>query len=355
MGSRLWKFLTTDIRELASQDAVEDTADAAEAVLELAEVLQEEGPKLAQLAPLVSQLDSLLDALNSPLAAIAGAALPFLPIATGLLKFYRDTTKKEPTVAQSVALVSQAAYLETVKTFLAEPKVKVWLDKVGDRPGSGLIKQRRKNLDEWTLDDTEARRALLYFHESKLAVAYGEVLTARLVELGLKDAQAIKVADKLARQTNHMMMPALVQCSDSVKALVDWCRIGGKEDFEKYVSIDTYLEEVIAPKPHEKVFAESFTFNDIYVPLKAQALTRAGQHDKAQEPIVLERWVQLLLNDDQKKDQVMFVQGGPGRGKSVFCRMLADRARRHEHPRWTPILIRLRDVSLLSRDFEETL
>lgn len=35
--------------------------------------------------------------------------------------------------------------------------------------------------------------------------------------------------------------------------------------------------------------------------------------------------------------------------------MFADWVRRYEHPRWTPILIRLRDVAVLSRDFEETL
>ncbi|MBE9113589.1 pentapeptide repeat-containing protein, partial [Nodosilinea sp. LEGE 07298] len=39
----------------------------------------------------------------------------------------------------------------------------------------------------------------------------------------------------------------------------------------------------------------------------------------------------------------------------VFCRMFADWVHRHEHPRWTPILIRLRDVAVLSNDFEETL
>ena len=86
-----------------------------------------------------------------------------------------------------------------------------------------------------------------------------------------------------------------------------------------------------------------------------QLLTAAGEPDDTQEPVVLEQWARQMLNDDAATDRVLFVQGGPGRGKSVFCRMFADWVRRHEHPRWTPILIRLRDVAVLSRDFEETL
>jgi len=35
--------------------------------------------------------------------------------------------------------------------------------------------------------------------------------------------------------------------------------------------------------------------------------------------------------------------------------MFADWVRQYEHPRWTPILIRLRDIRTLDKDFEETL
>jgi len=355
MASRLWQFLTTDIRDLVSLETVDSGKDATEAVLGLAEALQSEGLDVRQLAPLVTQLDSLLDVLNSPLGNIVGASLPFVSIATGLLKFYLEKTKKEPTVAQSVALVSQAAYMATVKEFLEQPQLQSWIEKKGDRPASHLVKQKLQRLESFELDDTEARRALLYFHESKLAEVYGEVLVARLSELGVKAEQSADIADKLARKTNRLMLPTLVNCSDSVQALVEWLKIGGKREFEKYLSIDIYLEEIIKPRPAEKVFAEPFAFKDIYVPLKAQLLTGASEPTNSQKPVVLEEWARQMLNDDEQKGRVMFVQGGPGRGKSVFCRMFADWVRRHEHPRWTPILIRLRDVSVLSKDFEETL
>jgi hypothetical protein len=51
----------------------------------------------------------------------------------------------------------------------------------------------------------------------------------------------------------------------------------------------------------------------------------------------------------------MFVQGRPGRGKSVFCRMFGDRVRRELYPIWTPILIRLWDIQEFSQAFDKTL
>ena len=356
MATRLWTFLTSDIRDLVLLNTIDGTADAADAVLGLAEILAEEGPNVQKLAPLVNQLDSLLDALNSPLGKLVGATLPFVSIGTGLLKFYLEITKKDPTLAQSVALISQAAYLESFREFVKRhPKVEQWLNAKDGTPQAKTLLPAIKALGNFELTDKEARFATLYFHQSALAIAFNDALNARLVQLGAKPEQANQIAEAVAKNTNRHMRTAIADAAPSIQRIAEWYRTGGDQVFEKYLSIDSYLEEAIAPCPHQPVFTERFTFNDIYVPLKAEALTSAGEADSNQEPLVLEDWAKQCLNDPTKADRVMFVQGGPGRGKSVFCRLFADWVRRHEHPRWTPILIRLRDVVVLSNDFEETL
>ncbi|MBW4483759.1 MAG: NACHT domain-containing protein [Tildeniella torsiva UHER 1998/13D] len=356
MATRLWNFLTTDLSDLISLDTVDGAADAADAVLGLAEVLAEEGPNIQRVAPLVNQLDSLLDAINSPLGKLMGATLPFVSIGTGLLKFYVETTKKEPTLAQSVALISQAAYLESFREFVKQhPKVEQWLAAKDSTPQARTITLPVKALGIFELTDKEARFATLHFRQSALAEAFNNALRARLLQLGTTPEQANRITEVVARNTNRHMSTTIADAAPTIQRIADWYRTGGDQVFEKYLSIDSYLEEAIAPCTHQKVFAEDFTFNDIYVPLKAQALTSAGEADGAREPFVLEDWAKQFLNDSTKANRVMFVQGGPGRGKSVFCRMFADWVRRHEHPRWTPILIRLRDVAVLSNDFEETL
>ncbi|NJL40647.1 MAG: NACHT domain-containing protein [Leptolyngbyaceae cyanobacterium SM1_4_3] len=354
MATRIWKFLTTDIKDLFSTDSVTSGIDAANAVFGLAEALQD--AEIQKIAPQVARVASLLDVLNSPLARLAESTLPFVSIATGLLKFYLETTKTEPTLAQSVALVSQAAYLESFRAILAGLRNREeLLKKIGQEPASEMVQRQIRQLGELEIDDKEARRAIAFFHESKLAKAFNEALTVRLTELGIKPDAAVKIAEQVARRTDEHMLPALIDAGESVKRLVDWYRLGGREVFEKYFSIDSYLSERIQPRPLERVFNEKFSFRDIYVPLKAQLIQKNGEPDLEQSPVQIEQWARQLLNNGEKGDRVLFIQGGPGRGKSVFCRMFADWVRQHEHPRWTPILIRLRDVRTLEKDFEETL
>jgi len=127
-----------------------------------------------------------------------------------------------------------------------------------------------------------------------------------------------------------------------------------KKKFEKYLSIDTYLEEKIKPLPNEKVFKEEFSFQDIYVPLKAEYLTFDGNKTNEAQ-FILEEWIQKTIVDNKKKHKVIFIQAGAGRGKSVFCRMFANWTRENLHPKLTPILIRLRDIENYGQSFDRTL
>jgi uncharacterized protein YjbI with pentapeptide repeats len=353
MATRIWKFLTTDIKDLLSTDTVEGTVEVASATFGLAETLQKS--EIQKLAPIIYRGASLLDVLNSPLAELAESTLPFVKIATSLLKFYLEQTKTEPTLAQAIALVGQAAYLESFRAILRLPRVRQWLSQSGHQPASEVVQQQFKRLGELELDDQSARLALLCFHESKLAQAFNEVLSARLAQLDLPAANAIQIAEQVARTTDQQLLPALITAGNSVKRLVTWYQVGGLEVLAKYTSIDTYLDEQIKPRPLEHVFGEDFRFRDIYIPLKAQPLNAEGAPSPDQAPVDLETWAETLLNDTNKGDRVLFIQGGPGRGKSVFCRMFADWVRQHEHPRWTPILIRLRDLETVGKDFEAML
>ena len=196
---------------------------------------------------------------------------------------------------------------------------------------------------------------MVYFHESKLAAAFNEVLSARLQEAGIPEAEAQTWVEKVALNTEQYIYSALAEAGDGVKRLVEWYRVGGREVFEKYLSIDTYLEEKIKSLPNEPVFKEKFSFKDIYVRLKAIPLDANGKEIEDAESFILEDWTKQILEDSGKKDKVIFIQAGPGRGKSVFCRMFADWVRQHLHPKLTPILIRLRDIETFEQSFEKTL
>ena len=352
MTSQLWNFLTTDIREIVSVETITEETDAVAAVLDLANVLQEQGKQVKQLAPLVSRISTLLDVLNSPLGEIVGAGLPFVSIGAKLLAFYLEKTQKQPTLEQCVAIASQVAYLESFQEFLKNEHL---LNRISKTPVSQPVQQQIKQLEQLELDEKDAETAVVCFHESKLAAAFGRVLSARLENAGLEKQQAECLTQRVAWNTSRYIMEAWAESPEAFKHLGQPSFSEWRAERETYQSIDHYLTEQIAAKPLERVFRENFTFGDLYVPLKAKPIDKNGDVEESAEPFNLETWAREMLLDPDKQDRVLFIQGGPGRGKSVFCRMFADWVRQHLHPIWTPILIRLRDIPKLQPSFRETL
>ncbi|OKH37638.1 hypothetical protein NIES2119_13110 [[Phormidium ambiguum] IAM M-71] len=359
MAIKLWKFLTTDVRELNWEQLTEGTktgAEAAKAVFDLAKAFKEQKSNInAQtLKPYVEQISSLLDVLNAPLGQIAASVIPFAPIAISILKLIADVTKKEPSLENCVALVSQVAYLESFQAILKENQE--LLTRIGETEVSEPVAGEIKKLGEVEIDELEARKAIVYFHESKLAEVFNGVLQQRLQQAGLTEAEAKTLTERVARKTNEYMLRAMVEAGDTVKPLLELYRLGAREQLEKYLSIDEYLEREIKPKPDETIFDETdITFRDLYVRLKVNFLDNKGEAIRDKDPIELEEWVKTMLDDPQKKSNVLFVQGEAGRGKSVFCRMFAERVRRELHPSFTPILIRLRQLRALEHSLTETL
>ncbi|MDB9504973.1 pentapeptide repeat-containing protein [Spirulina major CS-329] len=342
----VWSVLTTEIE---FQAVMEGSVDAFTQVLALAGTLTEQKDATA-IAPLVGQLGSLLDVLNSPLMQVAGAAVPFVPVATGLLKFILETTKEEPTLEQQIALVGQAAYLQTVVAFLEEhADLKAQLTE----PASEATQRNIKRLGE-NLELKDARAVLLCFHRSELAGQFNPILQARFEESGLESERAALVVERIARSVHRSLKEAVAEVQDEAKDLAAIYGQGWQRDLEAYRSIDDYLKTYIQSLPQETVFDEAFTFQDIYVPSDVQPV-KDCEVQKREPRQNIEAWAKDRLLDEQKAGQVLFVQGGPGRGKSVFCRMFADWVRRELHPIFTPIVIRLRDGIDLKRNFDEAL
>jgi Pentapeptide repeats (8 copies) len=344
MANRVWKLLTTDIKELCSAEAAEGIGEAGKAAVELAKMFKEQG---------LDNSNLLLEVLNSPLAQVVGTGFPFMGIAAKMLAFFIEKTQQQPTLAECIFLVSQAAYLESFKGFLEQDAS--LLNRIGQTPVSDKVKQLLKKLADLEFSDKAAKETAICFRDSILAKEFNQVLSERLQQAGLEVSQAKILTKRVAANTHRYLIEAWAVSGDAIKHLGQPSFSEWREEQAKYQSIDTYLEKQIADKPKEKVFAEEFTFKDIYVPLKAKPIDKNGEPIKNAEAFDLETWAKQLLEDEKKQNLVMFVEAGPGRGKSVFCRMFADWVRQNLHPVWTPVLIRLRDIKILQKSFLETL
>ncbi|MEO1148534.1 MAG: pentapeptide repeat-containing protein [Cyanobacteria bacterium J06638_22] len=352
MANSLWRFLNTPIHKLISLDTVDGAIDTVEAIDTLAEALEDE--QVQEIAPWVEQGAALLDVLNTPEAELAESLLPFAKIATGLLKFYLKKSQTQLTFADCVVLVSLKAYGESLKGFLPTTTPEA---------GNGQKKIDAPNsLNEFALTDSDAKNALLCFHKSELATHLKTLMVGRLKAAGFAEADAQRLTERAAWNTHRYITEAWGELPEAAQrfgttTLADW-----REEQEKYTSIDTYLTEYISPKPEDlkrkrlwQVFNESFTLQELYVPLQAQLLDRNFEEKEYQTPADLETWALKFLKDPDKQDQVLFIQAGPGRGKSVFCRIFANKIREHFSPTWIPILIRLRDIPKLQNSFADTL
>ncbi|MEG3987544.1 pentapeptide repeat-containing protein [Microcoleus sp. S28C3] len=344
MANRIWKFLNTDIKELCSAEAAEGIGEAGKTAAELAKMFKEQG---------LDNSNLLLEVLNSPLAQVVGTGLPFVGIAAKMLAFFIEKTQQQPTLAECIFLVSQAAYLESFKDFLEEDAI--LLNRIGQTPVSDKVKQLLKKLADLELSDTAATETVICFRDSILAEEFNLVLSQRLQQAGLNADEAQILTKRVAANTHRYLIKAWAVSSDAMKHLGQPSIREWREEQEKYQSIDKYLQEQIASLPLEPVFAENFSFKDIYVPLKAKPIDKKANRVKNTEHFDLATWAKKLLEDGKKENKVMFVEAGPGRGKSVFCRMFADWVRQHLHPVWTPVLIRLRDIPILQKSFRETL
>ncbi|MEG3954163.1 pentapeptide repeat-containing protein [Microcoleus sp. herbarium2] len=344
MANRIGKFLNTDIKELFSADAAEAIGETGKTAAELAKMFKEQG---------LDNSNLLLEALNSPLAQVAGTALPFVGIAAKLLAFFIEKTQQQPTLAECIFLVSQEAYMKSFEQFLGQDES--LLNRIGQTPVSDGVKQLLEKLADLEISDEAANGTVICFRDSILAKEFNLVLSERLQQAGLNADEAHILTKRVAANTQRYLIKAWAVSGDAMKHLGQPSISEWREDQNKYYSIDNYLQKQIASLPLEPVFAENFSFKDIYVPLKAKPIDANGKLINDAEAFDLETWAKNLLEDENKQNRVMFVEAGPGRGKSVFCRMFADWVWQHFHPVWTPVLIRLRDIPTLQKSFRETL
>ena len=344
MANRIWKLLNTDIKELCSADAAEAIGEAGKTAAEVAKMFKEQG---------LDNSNLLLEVLNSPLAQVVGTGLPFVGMAAKLLAFFIEKTQQQPTFAECIFLVSQEAYLESFKEFIGQDES--LLNRIGQTPVSDKVKQLLKKLADLELSDKAADETVICFRDSRLAEEFNLVLSERLQQAGLNADEAQILTKRVAANTHRYLIKAWAVSGEAMKHLAPPSFSEWRKEQEKYHSIDNYLQEQIASLPLQPVFEEKFSFKDIYVPLKAQEIDKNGEVNKRAPAFDLETWAKQLLEDESKQNRVMFVEAGPGRGKSVFCRMFADWVRQHLHPIWTPVLIRLRDIPILQNSFPETL
>ncbi|NEQ80356.1 MAG: hypothetical protein F6K26_08875 [Moorea sp. SIO2I5] len=309
-----------------------------------------------------------LGLLGTPLApaAAVAAGLSFVGLSRKGLNLLHAKTNNKLTSEQWVGIAFPLAYIMSFDSLVRSND---WLREnigagVSGKDTDKKAKQQIDQLGELNLDQALVDQVWENFPESKLGQAFNQQLSQYLKKTKLNPNTIDLVTGWVAWGTYACIDSLLSYEQKDIVNSFSLQRAAAQQTrpIRKYGNIESYLTEQISPNPSDsyrlqlwKVLGEDFKIPDIYVPLKAQLLDSNGKVKTQVNPVNLESWAKQQLTNPGQHDQVMFIQGGPGRGKSVFCRMFADWVRQHLHPIWTPILIRLRDIHAFDADIKNTL
>ena len=353
-----WSTLNRNIGE-SWGDVVTSGVEMTKTVQEFGKTLKEQAPEIESLKPYAEKIEPFLKAFDSPVTQLAVSGLPFLSIGVSALKLYSQLTKQEPTFADAVVVAFQLAYLESL------PRVLMSLSKTDQAKlqkvvSTQIIRQQLERLKKDELGQEDAEQAISCFRKSKLAKMFNEVLVNQLEQAGFQVQVAELLAEGVSWQTPRYLCRVLAAAKDQIQPLTQ-IHLNVQKTLEKYQGIEAYLEEKIKRLPDQTILSEEddqsglrITYRDLYVPLKVQRLDADGKAMEA-AAIDIHQWLSSKLADRKSQRRVLFIQGDAGRGKSVFCRMFADRVRTQRYLGFVPLLIRLRDVQVLENNITQTL
>jgi hypothetical protein len=295
----------------------------------------------------LSEMSSLLDVLNSPLAMVLKETIPFAPLVLTILK----QLQHEPSLEECVALIAQAAYLESWQAELKRQPD--WLENVDRNRSSATIERKLKAVGEIE-SYIEASTSILHkLPSSKLVSNFNDVLITRIEELGINTLDAQLISARVAQNTPRYLPKLLAESAKEVEILAEFYKNGGAEIDRFYADIDDYLQTKIVSLPDMHIFNEMTEpkLKEIFISLDIQTLDQDGKQKK-ESPISIGKWAIIKLLDPVSK-KILFVQGEAGRGKSAFCQIFAEHV--HRKLPFTPILIRLRDLIRLESTLPKTL
>ncbi|MBD2255351.1 pentapeptide repeat-containing protein [Nostoc parmelioides] len=299
---------------------------------------------------------------TAPSAPVIAAGLSFVGIARSGLRLLHGSSNEKFEIAQWVAVACPLAYVNSFNHLVQR---NVWLqNRLNAKIEILDINPQLNQLGELELDNSEAKEALTKFSNSTLGQALNQQLSIYLQNAGIAENIASVVTAWVAWDTFNYIKQLLLYEPENIHQALNLFITAAQElrANEKYASIESYLKEQISPSPSDpllierwKVVGEEFKIPEIYVSLEAHLLDSNGRATEKEPTVNLENWVTEQLNKPERNRQVIFIQAGPGRGKSVFCKMFADWVRENLHPIWTPIMIRLTDIDTFETNVENTL
>ncbi|MGB7441556.1 MAG: pentapeptide repeat-containing protein [Coleofasciculaceae cyanobacterium] len=338
-------------------------------------------------------LSPLTDVLELPLKAACLVAAPISRLSVGLLRIL--SRKKPLKRSEGTWLTFQIAYLNALQGILEQESQlrRPWINRAevptGRDSQQPLCDPRLlaliRTLQPGRLTDSQAEQALSLLAESFLVQQMNNLALTWFMANGAEETEAILLTKRLSHGLPGHLLTVIAENSLPLAQLQKFVRLGSLSSLRVTADLATmplesedstatlpfnlereHYRAKLLKSPGEPFFAETFSFNDLYVPLKGKEIKTAGENventlPKAHTPhgfssvnlptIDLMQWAMSQLKD---QSSIAVIEADSGCGKTSFCQMWAYQVARELYPHWMPVLIRLKDAAL-GQTLEQTL
>ncbi|BAZ01259.1 pentapeptide repeat-containing protein [Tolypothrix tenuis PCC 7101] len=215
------------------------------------------------------------------------------------------------------------------------------LKKVDNDDIETIVKHRLENCLQ-NLEATELTIDSNFFaHPEELAIvlAIKEPFRQWLTEFVSTPAQAEAISNRLPTEFVYSLIEEWKKNSDKYTVLqteLNTPFIKASEREQAWQRYSIWLQKQV----NERMFSEAFSLEQVYVPLRTyyerkveikydddfiSGLRESYKQDKRNERIVvdLQAELQTWLDEADKNDAIRVISGGPGSGKSSFCKIFA--------------------------------
>jgi len=330
-------------------------------------------------------ISSLAEVLELPLKTAWQVAAPLSQLSVGLLRILSRKTPLKRN--EGTWLTFQIAYLNALQGILKQESQlrRPWINRadvpvakdtnlpLSDPQLIALLKTMRPG----RLSEGQTEQALSLVSDSFLVQQMHNLARAWFVANGAEETEAQLLTQRLSNGLRGHLLTVIAENPLPLAQLQKFVRLGNLTDFRQTTSpelISEYPEYATATLPldlhreyyrarllqslSEPLLAEPFSLKDLYIPLKGKELKIEDvkqltdlQDPLDYKPIDLMQWAMSQLED---KTTIALIEADSGGGKTSFCQMWAARVAWELYPRWMPVLIRLRDVTL-GQTLEQTL
>lgn len=145
------------------------------------------------------------------------------------------------------------------------------------------------------------------------------VLECWLEGAGLPENRAAEISRRLPAYYVAALNEEWYQERTRYQPLQDWLESPVAKANEREAAWKRYHAR-LSKLPFEPIFDEPFGLERLYVPLRAWHWLGEGESKKKHALWLMEHLLDWVARGD-KKDTIRFINGGPGSGKSSFCKM----------------------------------